>query len=182
MLLHLDPLALLWLPITSAGFSVAQFGSSCPSVTTNYVSQIKCCSIWILLHFCDYQLRQRDLALLNSDHLALLWLSITSARFSVAQFGSSCTSLITSYLSEFKCCSFRIFLNFLWLPILSEIKCCSIRILLLFCDYLVPQRDLVLLTSDPLALLWLPITAARFSIAQFWSSCTSVITNHVSEN
>ena len=80
--------------------SVAQLGSTCTSVITNYVSEIKFCSIRILLHLCDYQLRQRDIVLLNSDHLALLCLPITAVRLSIVQSGSSCTSVITNYLSE----------------------------------------------------------------------------------
>ena len=161
VLLYSDPLALLWLPITSARFSVAQFGSCCISVITNYVSEIKCYSIRILLHFCDCLVPLRDSVLLNSDPLARLWLPITSARFSVAQLGSSCTSVITSYVSA----------N--W--------CCSIRILLQFSDYQLLQRDLVLLNSDTIALLWLTIASTRFSVAQFGSTCTSVITNYASE-
>ena len=161
MLLNSDPLALLWIPITSSRFSDAQFASSCTSVINNYVSEIYSCSIRLQLHVCDYWLRLRDLVLLNSDPLALLWLPVTSARFGVAQFGSSCTSVLTNYVSETKCCSIRIFLH--------------------ICHYHLPQRDLVLLNSDPLALLWIPITSATFTVAQFGTSCTTVITNYVSE-
>ena len=214
-------LAPLCLPITLARFSVAQFGSSCTCVITDYVSGNKCCSIRILLHFCNYQLRQRDLVLLNSDPLALLCLPITSARSSAAQFGSSCTSVITCYVSEIYIAEFGFSCTSVITSYVSEIQCCSMRILLHFCDYQLcqrdfvllnshllnicdqqlphrdlgclvrillhfchyqlRQRDLLLLNSGPHALLFLPITSARFSVAQCGSSCTSVITNYVSD-